>query len=323
MTEAFGERVAPYRKELEIHCYRLLGSTLDAEDAVQETMLRAYRRRDSFVQEISFRAWLYKIATNVCLDQIGKRRRTLPTVDYPATGPGAPLPAPADPRAWIEPWPGGIEGFGVAGPAARVEARESITLAFVTALQQLTPRQRAVLLLRDVLAFRARETAAILEMSVPAVNSALHRGRTALDRHYSRAKNGTAAPAEVDARLLARYVAAWERADVDALVALLREEATLAMPPWPVWWRGRAAIAAGMRRDIFAGWTPGQDRLHPLVANGQPALALYRRAGAATSHQGIGVQVLGVAPGSGHIGHITVFLNPGLLPGLGLPETLS
>jgi RNA polymerase sigma-70 factor (ECF subfamily) len=321
----FAAQTEPYRRELLVHCYRMLGSPLDAEDAVQETLLRAYRRLDTFVRDVSFRAWLYKIATNICLDALKKRRRTLPTTAFPASDPRAALPAPITDPIWIEPLPGGLEQDAVQAhqPAARYEARESVTLAFVAALQLLTPRQRAVLILRDVLNYRAREAASILEMSLSASNSALHRARAALGGSYPGQRPGTIQISRVDEGLLESYVRAWETADIDRLLALLKQEATFAMPPWPVWYQGRVDIGSALRRDIFAGWTPGQDRLRQVQANEQPAFALYRREPQSGLYRATGIQVLTVAPQESKFLDVTVFLNPGLFPAFGLPEELS
>ncbi len=319
----FNQAVEPYRRELLVHCYRMLGSPLDAEDAVQETLLRAFQRLNTYVRDDSFRAWLYKIATNICLDTLKKRRRALPTTAFPASDPRAALPVPLSDQVWMEPLPGGLDLELVQAhqPAARYEARETVTLAFVAALQLLTPRQRAVLILRDVLNYRARETASILGMSLSASNSALHRARVALARRYPGREANPAS--HVDEGLLKRYVVAWEAADIERLVALLKEEATFAMPPWPVWYRGRADIRLGMQRDIFAGWRPGQDRLQQVEANGQAALALYRRRLEDGPLQAAGIQVLTLSPGGDALADVTVFLKPALFSIFGLPEILA
>lgn len=326
---AFGNLTEPYRRELQLHCYRMLGSLQDAEDMVQETLLRAWRRLDTFRRHGSFRAWLYKIATNACLDALDKRRRrALPTTAFPLTDPNAPLPAPVTDPTWLDPLPDAwlpAQSEGIENPEARYAAQESVRLAFVAALQILPPRQRAVLILRDVLDFRAREAADLLELTVPAANSLLHRARVKLTANYRPGQDEAKLPPpddETTAALLNRYVRAWEMADVGGLVALLKEEATLAMPPWPVWYQGRAAIRAVLPREVFGGHTPGRDRLQPIRANGQPALALYRRNPDGV-HTALAIQVLAVQPSAGYLAAITIFLNPSLFAAFGLPAQLE
>ena len=248
---AFGELVEPFRRELTVHCYRMLGSIDDAEDAVQETLVRAWRGRDTFQSSISFRAWLYRIATNVCLDAIARRRRISPGEDSLGVGP----------------YPDDVAGGVTAGPEARFEAHESISLAFLRVLQVLPPRQRAVLILRDVLGWRAAETAELLDVSVPAVNSALQRARTTVARDYrppARSGPGAGQDSGRLRALLDRYVRAWEAADIPGLVALLREDAVLSMPPMPSV-RGSSAIAAFLADRIFRG--QAVLRLTPARAN--------------------------------------------------------
>ncbi len=323
----FGRLVEPYRRELLAYGYRLLGSPLDAEDLVQETLLRAWRGRASFNRVGSFRAWLYKIATNAGLNALARRpRRGLPPSRYPAGDPRQPMPAPLADPVWLEPLPDEWLPDPAPTPEARYSARESVSLAFLTALHLLPPRQRAVLLLREVLDWRAQETADLLGLTLAAVNSALHRARVTLAKHYPPA--ATAAPAIDDdaatQRLLARYVGAWETADVAGLVALLREDATFTMPPYPSWFQGRADIAAVLARGVFAtptvaGW---QWRVLPTRANGHPALAIYRRAAAGAPYLPFTLQVLVLDAAGGQVTALVNFLNPALLACFGLPAAL-
>src|SRR5262252_4448331 len=246
--EAFQRLVEPYRPELRLHCYRMLGTIDDAEDLVQETFLRAWRAVDRFEGRASVRSWLYRIATNACLNALASRaraRRVLPE----AVGPQAvemPRGEPATEIPWLEPYPdAALEGVPdtAPGPDARYEMREAVQLAFVAAIQHLSPRQRAVLLLRDVRGWSAAETAGLLDSSATSVNSALLRARATIERRFPDGRPGALPPQDERQReLLDRYVRVWDAADVDGLVALLREDAVIAMPPWPHWYRGHEAI---------------------------------------------------------------------------------
>jgi len=274
--QAFEQIIERYRRELFVHCYRILGSFEDAEDMLQETLLRAWKRLDSFQGRSSLRAWLYKIATNTSLDALDSRRaRGLPRELYERGDPTHSLPAPVREANWVEPLPDEwIDDQPEMYPEARYEVRESITLAFIAALQKLPGRQRAVLLLCDVMGWSASEAAEILDMTTAAVNSALQRARESL-KHAER----KAAPVRLDEQLstlLARYVAAWENADSAALIAVLREDVALTMPPFPVWFGGRADIRAFLDGFLFRSMDPFKVRLVPLQANGSPAFAVYQ-----------------------------------------------
>jgi RNA polymerase sigma-70 factor (ECF subfamily) len=284
-ADAFGDQVARHRSELFVHCYRMLGTIDEADDAVQEALGRAWQGRHTFRLATSLRAWLYRIATNVCLNAIETRKR-----DRVAVGPGPDhlllAMAPSE-----------------TGPEARYDAHESISLAFLTVLQVLPPRQRAVLLLRDVLTFSASEVAALLEMSVPAVNSALQRSRATLRKNYVIDRPGQSSPRN----LLERYVRAWEAADVAGLVALLREDAVLRMPPMPAV-VGAGAIGHFLEQSIFPR---GPMRLVETRANGTQAFAAY-------AHKAIGsgfsmFAVLVIAADDGQITHIDAFADPRVL----------
>src|ERR671937_1162362 len=275
--DAFAAVVGRYRRELELHCYRMLGSPEDAEDVVQETLLRAWRRRETFAGRASVRAWLYGIATNACLDVLEKRsRRLLPPA---VTGPADPLAAPPPPTSevgWLEPYPDRLlDEIADAddGPHETIVARETIELAFLVAIQHLPPRQRAVLILRDVLGWSAREAAGTIGASVIATNSALQRARETLRQHLPERRADWARPemSEADERaLLERYMAAWDRSDVDGLVALLAEDARVAMPPTPAWYAGREAIGVFLANLPLAPNAPHHIHV-PTRANKQPA----------------------------------------------------
>jgi RNA polymerase sigma-70 factor (ECF subfamily) len=276
---AFGRLVEPHRRELHAHCYRMLGSLHDAEDAVQDTLLRAWRGLSRLAERASLRPWLYKIATNVCLDAIGRRPKRVLPIDYgpasdPHDGPGEPVVE----SVWLEPYPDerlGLED-GFAAPEARYEQREGVELAFVAALQNLPATQRATLILREVLGFSARESAELLDTSVASVNSALQRARKAVDERLPEQSQQAALRTLGDERIaeiVDAYVEAWQRGDVAAVVGMLTEDATFAMPPLRTWFHGHDAIAT-----FLAGWPlSGNWRWRELRAraNGQEALAFY------------------------------------------------
>ena len=323
--DEFSRLTEPYRRELSVHCYRMLGSLFDAEDVVQETLLRAWQKLDTFEGRASFRAWLYKIATNACLDALDRApRRALPMALYPAADPRQALAPPVNDPVWLEPFPDELLADVDANPEARYQARESITLAFLIALQILPPRQRAVLILRDVLGWRASEAAELLEFSVPAVNSALHRARATLAKHFHvRGLDAVKAtpPDDTMRALLDRYVRAWETADIDELVALLKEDATFPMPPSPAWYQGRSAIRTFISSDILAGDAHGRWRLRPTRANTQPAFAWYRRDESRSAYQAFAIQVLTFD--GDLLADVTTFANPILFSYFGLPLALK
>src|SRR3989442_10430090 len=290
---AFETLVGAYRRELLVHCYRMLGSLHDAEDLVQETLLRAWEKRATLTSPGSYRAWLYRIATNLCLNTLTRvPRRSLPPDTHPQSDPTRPAPPRLREPIWLEPFPDELLADQHSDPEDRALQRERITLAFLVALQHLTPAQRAILLLREVLEWPAVEVAEWLNLSVPAVNSALQRARRALQQRNVGSEDSTADPRSQLQDLLDRYVALWEQAEIPGLVALLREDAWFTMPPNPAWFQGRAAIATLLSTRIF---TPGRHwRLLPTRANGSPACGLYRREAGASAFQLFGLMVLGV-----------------------------
>jgi RNA polymerase sigma-70 factor (ECF subfamily) len=316
----FSGLTEPYRHELQLHCYRILGSLQDAEDIVQETLLRAWRRLDTYEGRASLRAWLYKIATNACFDALAKRpRRVLPMAHSAPADPRQPFAPPVTEPIWLEPYPDDLIAEPEAGPEARYSLRESVSLAFLAALQSLPPRQRAVLILCDVLDWRASEAAQLLDITVAAVNSALHRARVTMNKRYHVHGRDTLAAASIDddlRPLLDRYVQVWEAADINGLVELLREDATLSMPPMPTWYAGRDAIIAAAQAMIFAGDARGRWLMQPVRANRQPACAVYQRA-AAGVYQAFGISVLTIE--QDQVANIVTFIDSELFPRFNLP----
>ncbi|MFE9645595.1 sigma-70 family RNA polymerase sigma factor [Streptomyces sp. NPDC006365] len=303
-----------YRRELLAHCYRMLGSVDDAEDLVQETYLRAWRSYDGYEGRASLRTWLYRIATNTCLTALeGRERRPLPTgLGGPSDAPEEPLSTPPTDIPWLQPVPDTL-----VDPATVVAARGSLRLALVAALQNLPARQRTVLILRDVLAWRAHEVAALLGTTTAAVKSSLQRARARLDE-VAPDEDLLAEPDSTDDReLLDRYVAAFELADMDALLGLLQEGVELEMPPYLEWFSGRKDV---MRFLEALEHEKGHLRMIPTQANGQPAVVAYKR-GADEMYRAHSVQVLTVE--NREITRITVFLEPGLAGIFGMPEVLS
>jgi len=322
---AFGRLAGPYRGELHAHCYRMLGSAADAEDALQETLLRAWRALPGFEGRSSVRSWLHKIAANVCLRAIERRpARVLPADYAPAADPRDHPAGPVADAVWLEPYPDERlgPGSGLASPEARYEQREGVELAFIAALQHLPARQRAVLILRDVLGFSARETAAALHTTPVSVDSALQRARkTAGKRLPERSQQATLRSLDNGAlRLLAqRYVTAWERNDVDAVVALLADDAKLTMPPVPTWYRGRHQVAVYLGGGPLAGtrhW-----RLIPARASGQLAFGRYARHDKTQAFTPRAIDVLTLH--GAQIQEITAFVTPDAFPGFDLPATLN
>jgi RNA polymerase sigma-70 factor (ECF subfamily) len=319
--DAFAAATARYRRELQVHCYRMLGSLDDAEDMVQETLLRAWRRRDSFRQRSSLRAWLYGIATNACLDALDRQklqRRLLPQAVEPAWDPHA-APPPASEIDWLDPYPDRLlDAVAAEQPSLdeTIITGETIELAFMVAIQLLPPRQRAVLILRDVLDWSARETAGTLGLTLIAANSALQRARETLKRHLPerRADSAAGTPAAATERvLLERYMEAWHRADVDGLVALLREDAKLAMPPTPAWYDGRESVRAFLVNQPLASGSPRHVHV-PTRANRQPAFAVFL-----VDEQGTrpgGIEVLRIENGA--ITEIQIFRDPRLVERFGV-----
>lgn len=325
---AFTSLIEPYRRELHLHCYRLLGSLHEAEDMVQETMLRAWQHIDTFKGQASVRTWLYRIATNVCLDALKKRSpRTMPTAASPAADPLQPLaPAWAE-STWLEPYPDGWLAEATEDPAARYSRRESVSLAFLTVLQLLPHRQRAILLLSDVLDWRASEIASLLSISASAVNSALHRARAAMAKQYHTHDRERGEGLEADAAtqtLLERYLHAWETEDIDGLVALMKEDATFTMPPSPSWYLGREAIRTVLATQAFAPLAQNRWRFSPTRANGSLAFAVYHTTGLGDTFRAFGIQVITLdESGQGMLmADITTFLDPLLLPFFGFPPEL-
>ena len=320
----FAALIEPYRRELLAHCYRMLGSAVEAEDIVQETFLRAWRRLDTFQQPVSFRAWLYRIATNACLDTLDKqRRRTLPTLAYPAADPHSTMAPPIYDRVWLEPIPDEwLVQPESENPETRFSIRESVTLAFVAALQCLPPRQRAVLILRDVLDWPASETAELLTFTVSAVNSTLHRARRTLALHYQREERRPSLENTATRRLLERYVRAWETADVAGLLALLKEEATFVMPPWPAWYHGREDIRAFLEKDVFNNTPADYARLIPLRGNARPGFALYHWDISRAEYLPFAIQLLTIEGQSGQLADILNFVGAEFFPVFGLPPSL-
>lgn len=320
----FSGLTEPYRHELQLHCYRILGSLQDAEDIVQETLLRAWRRLETYEGRASLRAWLYRIATNACFDALAKRpRRVLPTAQYSPADPRQPFASPITEPIWLEPYPDDLIDEPEAGPEARYSLRESVSLAFLAALQSLPPRQRAVLILCDVLDWRAAETAQLLEITVSAVNSALHRARMTMKKNYSARSRDTLTSASLAANLrplLDRYVQVWETADIDGLVGLLREDATLSMPPLPTWYAGRVAIITAAREKIFAGEARGRWLMQSVRANRQPACAVYQRDETGV-YRAFGISLLTLD--RDRVADIITFIEPTLFQHFGLPLEIS
>jgi RNA polymerase sigma-70 factor (ECF subfamily) len=317
--DAFRRLIEPHRAELHAHCYRMLGSFHEADDAFQETLLRAWRALPRFAGPRLLRPWLYRIATNVCLDILARRpKRLLPSERgspaRPDDDPGEPLTE----SVWLEPYPDREVGLeeGYAAPEARYERREAVELAFIAALQHLPATQRAVLILRDVLGFSAAEVAETLGTTTASVNGALQRARKTVDERIpvrsQQASLRSLGPGRVR-EIVANYIDAWERGDVDALIALLAEDATFAMPPYPRWWLGSDIIAAFAAEPVH--------RYRPTHANGQPANGAYRWDPTRGMYVAEALEVL-TLEGS-QVKAMTAFMTPAIFPRFGLPSELT
>jgi RNA polymerase sigma-70 factor (TIGR02960 family) len=320
--EAFRELTEPHRRELQLHCYRILGSAQDAEDLVQETLLAAWRGLDGFEGRASLRAWLYRIAGNRCLNALRDRGRRPAELPQPGTAP--PEPTRLGEPIWLEPYPDawleGLEG-AAADPGAVYETREAVSLAFVAALQHLPPRQRAVLVLRDVLAFRAAEVAEMLDSSEASVNGALKRARAAIETRLPAAGRAEAplprSPQERE--LVGRFADAFQSGDVEGVVALLTDDAWLTMPPAPLEYQGRAAIGRFLA-TVPAGGAIERIRLVPTRANLQPAFGCYLEDPQAPIAHAYGLMALTLA--GDRVAAITGFVDSAVLPLFGLPRTI-
>jgi RNA polymerase sigma-70 factor, ECF subfamily len=304
--DAFRSLAEPYVRELRAHCYRMLGSLHDAEDALQNTLVRAWRHLGRFEGRSTLRAWLYGIATNVCLSAAVRRRTEDELLRL------TPIP-----DAFLDELPS-----TEAGPAAQYDLQQSVQLAFLATIQLLPPRQRSVLILRDVLSFSASEVAAQLDVSTASVNSALQRARGSLDRERreGRLAVGKRTSSDVEQSLLRRFMAAWEAVDIDGLVALLNEDAVLTMPPFPMRFVGRGPIGVFLSR-VPAGGALDRIRLVPIHANRQPSVAAYMLDEKEGIHCAYGIMVLALDGEA--IGEITGFSDPSLFPYFGLPDALG
>jgi RNA polymerase sigma-70 factor (TIGR02960 family) len=324
--EAFARLVEPYRRELQVYCYRFLGSVADAEDALQDTLLSAWQGLAGFEGRASLRTWLYRVASSRCLDALRQARRRPPVSEPPPQMQGLEPPEPTrlGELLWLEPYPDALlEGLAdtAPGPEARYETTESVSLAFITALQLLPPRQRAALILRDVLGFHASEAARILDTTEESVTSALKRARAALERHQRSAPSRDPAPppgSPAERQLVDRLTRAFETADVDGIVALLTEDVWVTMPPLPLEYQGRDLAAQFLRATAFRpGWTV---RLLGTRANGQPAFGFYAWDPQAGEFYTVGLLVLTLS--GTQISAMTRF-DPANLPRFGLPARLA
>jgi RNA polymerase sigma-70 factor (ECF subfamily) len=312
---AFVGLVEMYRPELQAHCYRMLGSFEDSEDLVQETFLRAWRKRKTFQGRSTFRAWLYRIATNACLDALERRP---PVHAHSGAQPLAEIP-------WLQPYPDQLLERIVATeaePEAEVVAKETIELAFIASIQLLPPKQRAVLIARDVLGWSAADSASLLGLSVAAANSALQRARATLKRHLPRRRLDWAPgskPSDEERALLQRYMEAVNRGDPIAMVELLRDDAFCSMPPQPDWYVGAKAIVAAWVEGGFGSASFGRFRCLPVRANGQPAVAVYLLRPGKTEYRPLALDVLRIEDGL--VAEVVVF-GPDTFPAFGLPATI-
>jgi RNA polymerase sigma-70 factor, ECF subfamily len=321
---AYRNLFEPYRGQLHAHCYRMLGSVHDAEDALQDASLRAWRGLGKFEGRSSLRSWLYTIATNTCLNQISRRPKRVLPVDYgpaadPHGGPGEPVVE----SVWVEPYPDETLGLedGLAAPEARYEQRESVELAFIAALQVLPPNQRAVLILREVLGFSAQEVAESLDTTVASVNSALQRARRTVEERLPERSQQATLRSLGDERirsLVDAYVQAWAKGDVAAVRDLLVEDAVFSMPPWPSWWKGSETIA---RFTEQAAQFCAASRTIPIRASGQQAVAYFQLDDETRRWKAAAIDVLTFE--DERIKEITAFIDPELFPSFGLPLVLE
>jgi RNA polymerase sigma-70 factor (ECF subfamily) len=318
---AFAALTEPYRRQLHLHCYRMLGSFDEAEDLVQETLLRAWRGRAGFEGRSMVRTWLYRIATNACLDHLYSRSRRLQLLESPRA-------AQSNTVEWLQPYPDRLLdqiASGDSEPDTLVIARETIELAYLAAIQYLPPKQRAILILRDALGWSAKETANLLDESVASVNSALHRARSLMRKRLPKRRlewSTAATPTTAERKLLERYMDATDRADVAALTSLLREEVRLTMPPYPTWFQGRDEIgnAFALATDPSLPTYQGQFRTVATAANRQPAVAGYVRKPGESEYRALGIDVLQLE--GDLVIEITRFVNADLFAAFGLPRTL-
>jgi RNA polymerase sigma-70 factor (ECF subfamily) len=321
--DAFGSIVEPYRRELLVHCYRMLGSFHDAEDALQDALLRAWRGLPGFRGARLVRPWLYRIATNVCLDAIARKsRRLLPVECGPPSEPGGQPGEPLSSSIWLEPFPDRLVKLedGPAAPEARYEQREAVELAFIAALQHLPARQRAVLIMREVLGFSAKEVAGLLDTTPSSVNSALQRARQTVDQRLPEESQQANARSLGDERLrsiVQRFLDACENGEIEAIVDLLAEDATFAMPPYSQWYRGRDALSDSW---LMPGAPPTGLRYLRTSANGQQALGAYGLDQAKDAYLPIALDVLALK--GERITAITAFRTPKIFADFSLPDSL-
>src|SRR5216683_4429516 len=318
---AFAALTEPYRRQLHVHCYRMLGSFDEAEDLVQETLLRAWRGRAGFEGRSMVRTWLYRIATNACLDFLESRSRRLQSLESPQAAESYGV-------EWLQPYPDRLLdqiASSDSEPDALVIARETIELAYLTAIQYLPPKQRAILILRDALGWSAKETAGLLDETVASVNSALNRARSAMRTRLPERRlewSATSEPTNAEREVLERYMHATDRADVAALTALLREEALLTMPPFPTWFLGRDEIATAFALAIDPNLPTyqGEFRTVATAANRQPALAAYVRRPGESEYRPLGLDVLRLE--GDQVIEITRFVTADMFAAFGLPMTV-
>jgi RNA polymerase sigma-70 factor, ECF subfamily len=322
-NERFENELEPHRRAITMHCYRMLGSLHDAEDVAQETLMRAWHRLGELRSNGAVRAWLYRIATNTCLNALkARRRRLLPHLVGPPASAHAPLGTPLHDDQWIEPAPDSlleVPAHNEPDPEARVILRESIGLAFIAALQHLSPKQRAVLLLIDVLGWQPRETAEFLETSEASVNSLLQRARRRMQARPADRASSSRVHTENDAALLRRYIETWESGDLESFAALLAKDAILSMPPQAEWFFGRESIYQFLQtvRPAYAG----QYRLLPTSANGVSAFAAYKQRDVESAYRAATIML--VSATAGYITEIVRFAAPTLFHSFGLPLELG